>query len=265
MSPGQPTLPGMEDPSQFAERSPTRPKRGVTKRQDEQRRFDNQEKKTRRRATGPVMSNWSGPDPGQQIMGVHDLAEDNGQLDMHGFVSEAPPGEWNKRAANGMLIRPTPRPGFISPDTNNLGSGGNGFQARHLYRTVGGSYSDEPHVKKHWKAQPLVQVPSDAVIHTGQHVSETEIGREPYGEPPPGPDDPTEGRARVNTIREDLMKGNPVRNPAWLVKHNNRLYALDGHHRILAAREAGLESFPARIWDRDAERPRKSRSRGARA
>lgn len=195
----------------------------------------------------PVKSTWSGPDPHQRVMGVHDLAENSGQIDPHGFVHEPKAGH-----VGNPLINRYAGPDFKSPDNLGLGRPGNGVEARGFYRTVGGSHTDKPAVQEHWAKQPVHDIPSDALIHTGQHWDlETEKGHDRIGLSPEIP----EGRSRINEIRSSIEHEGFDREQApWLVKHNNRLYALDGHHRIVAAREAGLSSFPARVWDRDAER-----------
>jgi hypothetical protein len=44
------------------------------------------------------------------------------------------------------------------------------------------------------------------------------------------------------------------------MKKAGRLYALDAHHRMHAARQEGLATFPARVWDWDKEnRPQKGK------
>lgn len=111
-------------------------------------------------------------------------------------------------------------------------------------------------VVQHWRSQPLEHVRTDTPIHTGQNVVDTEFGsmgmshwaneEQPHGIEP-------EGRRRIQAIQGDVEAGNPIRKPAWLVRKGGRLFALDGHHRIVAAREAGLSRYPARVWDWDAE------------
>lgn len=161
---------------------------------------------------------WSGIAPGQQIMGVRDLGSTH-EADPHGFAHEG-------RMQN-----------FADWPTQ----GGSGQSARNFYKTVGGKHSKNPSVVMHWAAQPLHDVPSDAIVHTAQHWEhETESGSNAMTQ---------EGRKRIDAIRADLENGGTINKPAWLVRHNERLYALDGHHRIVAAREAGHPTFPARIWD----------------
>lgn len=192
-----------------------------------------------RDAIGPVYDKWSGPDTHQLVMGVHDLGENNGQFDPHGFVHEPSDiDHWAEDTARRVGEN------FRAPEDNG------DSHAKQFYRSVGGGHSDKADVRMHWASQPTVDVPSNAIIHTGQyHDLETEEGG-----PGPASGNVPEGRARINTIRTSMEKDgfNPGSAP-WLMKHNDRLYALDGHHRIQAAREAGLPSFPAKIWDRDAE------------
>lgn len=197
-------------------------------------------RRSRSDASGPVTDRWSGPDPRQRVMGVHDLAENDGQMDVHGFVSERP------TAMRGELD--PVHPGKVNDSHLN--------ETVDLYRHYGGGHASEPYIQGKWATHPVQQVPSSALIHTIQNSDETETGKG-YGRSEsaqtfralfPGR---REGRERVNAIRDDVEAGNPIENPAWLIKKNDRLLAVDGHHRIVAAREAGLSHFPARIMDLD--------------
>lgn len=191
--------------------------------------------------TPKTKPNWTGIAPGQTVMGVHDLGNEGFErkdgsvgyeADRHGFVHEPK--------------RPIPGPTSLAKRPKPMApadEAGDQVDSRLYYGSIGGKYHRDQAVQDHWDAQPLHEVRSDAIIHTAQHWQhETESGNNPMT---------NEGRKRINTIREDLASGNPMQKPAWLMKSNNRLYALDGHHRMVAAREAGLASFPARIWDRD--------------
>lgn len=178
-------------------------------------------------------------------MGVHDLGRDTYEVDKHGFAFES------QQVEDG---RGTPRRGggVIRMDKNvavadRKSRGGNGIPAINFYHAVGGKFADDTETQDFWKTHPLHQVRADALVHTAQSSSDTEQGRAP------ALSDQFEGRQRIDKIRESLDAGEGIREPAWLMKHNNRLYSLDGHHRIVAAREAGLPNFPARVWDRDAE------------
>lgn len=220
----------------------------LTPREQAEHRAARAERDARSSASGPVMNRWSGPDPQQRVMGVHDLGENNGQMDAHGFVSE-------RQFTHRGELDPVHLGSVRTADENHLGSGGNGVPAKNFYARYGGSKSGNPAVQMHWAAQPLVQVRSDQLVHTAQNTDETELGQA-RSNPEfralfPGR---REGRERVNNIRDDVEQGNPIEKPAWLIKHNQRLYSLDGHHRVVAAREAGLSHFPARLWDLDAQR-----------
>lgn len=236
-------LPGMEKRSAFAQTAPWQDEK-----ENMEYRASRDIRNARASASGPVMDRWSGPDPHQMVMGVHDLAENNGQPDAHGFISER---QFMQRGE----LDPTHYGKVESPDTNNLGSGGNGIRAKNFYARYGGSKANNPAVQMHWASQPTVQVRSDALVHTGQSTDETELGKAhgsaEYQALFPGR---REGRERVNNIRDDLEAGNEIEKPAWLIKHNSRLYSLDGHHRIVASREAGKSHYPAKVWDLDAQR-----------
>ena len=233
---------------------------------------------------------WSGPIPGQEVMGVHDLGDEGlwredstkgYHADEHGFIfehyraGEAPPAD--QRA---VQIRPGVSVTLDRP-------------AHRLYDNYGGAWANKmsemyrPYAEKagysspteyardqfgmltkdnqehddkvrrvhhHWDKQPLAQVRADTPIHTGQPSEETEFGGagrtdweyydEPKGLPP-------EGRRRIQSIQADLESGEEMHKPVWLARKGGRLFALDGHHRIVAAREAGQSHFPARVWDVD--------------
>lgn len=202
---------------------------------------------------------YSGPIPGQMVMGVHNLGGDalnhvsrGGhqepfyEVDPTGFVKEL-----GDSGRHGLMRR------FVSPV--DISANHNVQQTVGLYRKWGGGRAGIDEVEDHWDRQPLHQIRSDAPIHTGQDWQETLYGDDradvmykgtTYGGSPP---EEAEGRQRVNAIRASVQQGNPIRKAAWLVKRAGRLYSLDGHHRVLAAREEGLSHFPARVWDMDAE------------
>lgn len=232
---GGQVLPGMEKRSTYAQTADW---------QDEAENrthlADTRERRARKNAAGPVYDRWSGPDPHQLMMGVHDLSQNNGQPDMHGFIHE-------HKAFAGSDV--------ISPDANHLGSGGRGKPMTVLMRQYGGAKKHDPSVQDHWASQPMHMVSTSTLIHTQQSPEETEHGKA-YGDPTfqalyPGR---REGRERVNTIRDDVEHSGGIRQPVWLARHNGRLYSMDGHHRIVAAREAGADSFPAHVWDVDARK-----------
>lgn len=189
-------------------------------------------------------NSWSGPIPGQQVMGVHDLGGDGRwkatyEIDHAGNVSEpqssrvATGPEQGARdsrpaaryyATHGGIYGKQPTP--VADDAP--------VQDRHHFEHMQRNYE---RVTSHWAAQPVHQIPSGTPIHTAQDVGETR-----------GEDDP-----RIQNIRADLQNGGEIQKPAWLMKKAGRLYALDGHHRIDAARMEGHSHFPAHVWDLDAE------------
>jgi hypothetical protein len=174
----------------------------------------------------PEKPRWSGIDRLQMVMGARN-ADFIQHSDQHGFIYEPTRDNWTGKRQVADADRDS------------------GDQALHLYPSFGGSRRSSPQVQAHWESQPLHHIASDALIHTAQSMHETEGGRDPMM---------NEGRKRVDVINASLARGEEIQNPAWIVKHNERLYALDGHHRILASRESGKPTFPARVWDRDAER-----------
>lgn len=234
---GGQVLPGMEKRSVYAQTADWQDET-----ENRNHLTETRERRARKNASGPLYDRWTGPDPHQLIMGVHDLAQNNGQPDMHGFIHEHPHFAGDD---------------VISPDQNFLGQGGNGKKTTDLMRKFGGAKKHEPDVQEHWASQPLHMVPTNTIVHTRQSPEETEQGKA-YGDPMfralyPGRQ---EGRERVNAIRDDVEHSGGIRQPAWLVRHNSRLYSMDGHHRIVAAREAGAESYPAHVWDLDAQKKR---------
>lgn len=229
-------------------------------------------------------SKWSGAIPGQQVMGVHDLGGDGPrrttyEIDKTGMVGES-------HVVNNVTdpdpVRSTSLikgPPVTAPERHIYDSS----PARFLYTTHGGGkaqnvveqhrqraadmgYGDDVHeylkveeglhpidvennirrtkeLHAHWNSQPLVHVRTDAPIHTAQGITETQTEK------------PTS-----QGLRQSLQNGEDIREPAWLVKKAGRLYALDAHHRMHAARQEGLSHFPARVWDWDAEnRPAKGK------
>ena len=203
-------------------------------------------------------SKWSGAIPGQQVMGVHDLGGDGPrrttyEIDKTGMVGES--HVVNNVTDDGphhtSLVKGPPT---TAPERHVYDS----KPARHLYASHGGGLARnviemgqtegmhprdvENNVRRtqalhdHWNSQPLVHVRTDAPIHTAQGVTETQNEK------------PTS-----QGLRQSLQNGEDIREPAWLVKKAGRLYALDAHHRMHAARQEGLATFPARVWDWDAE------------
>jgi len=51
----------------------------------------------------------------------------------------------------------------------------------------------------------------------------------------------------INSIESDIRNGGKINNPIELMIHNNRALLVDGHHRIAAAINAGLNEVPTKI------------------
>lgn len=191
-------------------------------------------------APSATPGHWSGPIPGQTVMGVHDAS--HGDPTSHGDFT---PHEPHTVDQHGFVYERTGSPGTLSRMKPSADAAVKNDSARDLYRKWGGGHDKSEEVRAHWAAQPLQQVRADSPVHTSQDFDTTEYKSTP-GKPP--------GRERIEGIKQSLRSGDPIRDPAWLVRQSGRLYTMDGHHRIVAAREEGLEHYPARVWDRDAER-----------
>jgi hypothetical protein len=176
--------------------------------------------------TGPT-SKWSGPMPGQMVMGVHDLGKEGIPTTMGKFTPDQPYETDPHGNIREERIMGTP--------SADMASGGE--NVHDLYHDYGGGMATMSRVQEHWARQPLVHIKSDTPIHTGQEHITTEIKNA--------------GRERIDAIRESLRAGDRIKEPVWVVRQSGRLFALDGHHRVVAAREEGLPDYPARLWDRD--------------
>lgn len=184
---------------------------------------------------------WSGPDPGQLVMGVNDLT--HGHPTTHGDFTPHKPFEIDQ---HGFIYEHTGGSGGTAPRMKPSADKEAGNEsARDLYRRFGGGRDSDPKVQAHWDSMPLHHVRSDTPVHTSQGYDVTE--HKATG-------DKADGRTRINAIRESLAAGEDIKKPAWMVRQSGRLYAMDGHHRIVASREEGRETYPVRLWDRDAER-----------
>jgi len=200
-------------------------------------------------------SKYSGPIPGQLVMGVHKLGGDAIGHPSRGWHQEP----FYEADHTGMIqelgdsgpSRPTLQRAVSPVD---IEAKHNVQRTVNFYRSYGGAKADQPHVQEHWASQQLHMIPANAPVHTGQDPRETLWGHDA--------DDvhagkvaehAAEGRARIDAIRQTLHNGEGIKNPAWLMKRAGRLYALDGHHRIVAAREEGHTHYPAHVWDWDAE------------
>lgn len=185
---------------------------------------------------------WSGQIPGQLVMGVHSAEHGNPrslnptgpatpfEVDRHGFVHE----ETRVRVGSDHH-RVKPAADAVAGNKS----------ARDLYRSFGGANDKSDAIREHWSEQPLHQISADTPVHTMQDYATTEhkevisAGKDP-------------GRWRIDAMRGTLREGGSL-GPAWIVKQSGRLFAMDGHHRIVASREEGKPNYPAHVWDRDKE------------
>ena len=179
---------------------------------------------------------WSGPIPGQTVMDPRSLGRLSYGVDRN---------EW----AMG-ITEPVSRHaeiddhGFYSQVHDVRAKQFDGIDVdritEDLHSTHGGTLARVPSVRAHWAKQPLARVKSDSPLHTTQATVDTE------------------GVGSIDSIRQSLAAGSGIKEPVWLVRDQGKLFVMDGHHRIAAARKEGLKDFPARIWDRDAERAQKT-------
>ena len=185
-----------------------------------------------RRAPRALMSlprQWSGPARGQMVMHQAELGRESTGITTSEEAAGAdpyasPPKRRGLSAdAHGFIQQPI-----------NLNKTDPEVDTVYLYGSHGGGIGTS-RVKEFWDSQPTHSVRSDTPIHTNQKPEDTNRS------------------GRSQEIRQELEGGGRIKNPAWLVKDQGRLFALDGHHRIAAARQAGLGKFPAKVWDRDAE------------
>lgn len=200
-------------------------------------------KKAKKAKKSAPKGEWSGPVPGQTVMSPRDLGEVPIGIDTDEYARGV---RWE---GSGKDRKPLPvidrerhteidPHGFVSqihPMRQSQQFRDIDKSTADLYATHGGSLDDIPTVQDHWSKQPVTSVRSDSPVHTVQWHRDTE------------------GTGSISDIVRDIEAGGKINNPAWLVRDKGKLFVLDGHHRITAARRAGLESYPARIWDRDAE------------
>lgn len=168
---------------------------------------------------------WSGPIPGQTVMHPQNLGKQN-----HGITSH----EWEQgedaTSTEKRFLSADPH-GFVQQTTSNLHPDSDASVAR-LYESHGGAIHT-PDNHKFWSQQPVRTVSADTPLHSTQSHSMTEES------------------GGVDSIAKDLRAGRSIKDPVWLVRDKGRLFVLDGHHRVAAARQAGRKNFPARVWDRD--------------
>lgn len=207
-------------------------------------------------------SKWSGPIPGQTVMGVHRLGgdapdrfTDHEAVDSTGFVDEQRKnvrGRWQTpvdaetRARRPAVDLYASHGGYHGKSVREHhalkaeAEGYDGHVTQYLLDTDWNSTDDidraderSAKVRETWQQAPVHQIPADAIVHTGQSHEETLDG------------------LGMTAIRASLQNGQPIRKEAWLGKVGGRLYGLDGHHRITAARHEGLSHYPARVIDFD--------------
>ena len=171
---------------------------------------------------------WSGPVPGQTVMNPRRLGELSYGIDSNDAAIGATAPEQRH-----MEVDPH---GFVqqvhfSRQFDNIDIDRPSID---LYSTHGGQIKDK-RVRDHWVKQPRTEIRTDTPLHTAQSTYDTE------------------GVGSIDDIVNDLKSGGKINQPAWIVRDKGKLFVLDGHHRITAARRAGLSHFPARLWDRDAE------------
>lgn len=176
---------------------------------------------------------WSGPIPGQTVMHPRRLGELSYGVDANEVAlgTTAPESRHMEVDPHGFVQQVHDVSGYSKQFQDlDLDRG-----SINLYSTHGGGVRGQQSVRDHWVKQPLAQVRTDSPLHTTQSYYDTDAN--------PG----------VDAIVRDLSLGGKINQPVWLARDKGKLFVLDGHHRITAARKAGLSHVPARIWDRDAE------------
>jgi hypothetical protein len=88
-------------------------------------------------------------------------------------------------------------------------------------------------------SRPTQQMRTDHPLHTLQPVTETETLY-----------DLAHGPERRKNLEASVAESG-VSKPILLVKHQGRHIVIDGHHRLLAARKAGHETVPVKVFDHD--------------
>lgn len=210
-----------------------------------------------RPAAADPRGRWSGPIPGQFVMPPSPLSHSTSHsyqhqrmVDEHGLVKETgvsyednatnqAPAHHHFKTVGGKYARP------LHEEASEV-AGMSGMDTHeYLNRVPEGvkQQYEEGHdrSRKLWDPLPVTQVSAHSPIHTSQS----------YAGETMSPD--LEGPEKVQRIQDSLEAGEPMREPLRLVRQSGRLFSLDGHHRVVAGRQAGLESFPAKIWDRDSE------------
>lgn len=174
---------------------------------------------------------WSGPIPGQTVMDPRSLGRLSYGVDANDYARgitqpEARHAEIDNHGFYSQVHDVKARQ-FDGVDVDRT--------SENLHVQYGGSNSRVPSVREHWAKQPVARVRADSPLHTTQATVDTE------------------GTGSIDSIRQSIAAGSDIKEPVWLVRDRGKLFVLDGHHRITAARKEGLKDFPAHIWDRDAE------------
>lgn len=53
----------------------------------------------------------------------------------------------------------------------------------------------------------------------------------------------------MNKLIEQIKKDGGIKEPIKYVEYNGKMYVVDGHHRLIAAKKLGLENVPAQQVD----------------
>jgi hypothetical protein len=186
----------------------------------------------------PVASGqqWSGPMVGQTVMGVKDLSAGRS-------VGPLSPGESPRFNAGGYTHSSGEEHRHYYHDEH-----GNVDEGQTDRRSYGPMHERNVTLNKYEAANSygrdrprqfgqLTQFPTNAITHTAQPAWDTA--------------DTGENGGNVSELAEQLRQGDTIKEPIQIAKMNGRNYVLDGHHRLAAARTAGLSTIPAYHWDAD--------------
>ena len=55
----------------------------------------------------------------------------------------------------------------------------------------------------------------------------------------------TKSNRQMNKLIEQIKKDGGIKEPIKYVEYNGKMYVVDGHHRLIAAKKLGLENVPA--------------------
>lgn len=103
------------------------------------------------------------------------------------------------------------------------------------------------HVRRFWNSRPVVDIPADSILHTGQSEEDT------AGEPSERPDGSMgmSGDDIIHSLTDDISSGRSLHQEPWVIKDRDRYMVMDGHHSIAGMRAAGRPYLRVRMWDRD--------------